>query len=129
MAVAQEEFPQIYPRPGWVEHDPEAIWSTQLGTARRALESAAIEATLSRYDGHRSDQHKSGDSRNVHYSAPPAGTSVSMRPTVRFSATNVVFATRMMSSFVTAARRSLGQPASATIRPDLSFEARFQVAK
>ena len=26
MASAQQEFPQIYPRPGWVEHDPEVLW-------------------------------------------------------------------------------------------------------
>ncbi|NIV35923.1 MAG: glycerol kinase, partial [Anaerolineae bacterium] len=26
VSSAQEEFPQIYPQPGWVEHDPEAIW-------------------------------------------------------------------------------------------------------
>jgi glycerol kinase len=43
--VAQEEFPQIYPQPGWVEHDPEAIWNTQIHTARRALAGAGIEAT------------------------------------------------------------------------------------
>jgi glycerol kinase len=42
--AAQEEFAQIYPQPGWVEHDPEAIWGTQLGTARRALAEAGIEA-------------------------------------------------------------------------------------
>ena len=36
VATAQQEFPQIYPRPGWVEHDPEAIWSSQVETARRA---------------------------------------------------------------------------------------------
>jgi glycerol kinase len=44
VSVAQEEFPQIYPQPGWVEHDPEAIWGTQLGTARQALQGAGIEA-------------------------------------------------------------------------------------
>ena len=44
VSVAQEEFPQIYPQPGWVEHDPEAIWSTQLGTARHALAKAGIGA-------------------------------------------------------------------------------------
>ncbi len=41
--VAQQEFPQIYPQPGWVEHDPEAIWSTQLNTARQALARAGAE--------------------------------------------------------------------------------------
>ena len=43
-SVAQEEFPQLYPQPGWVEHDPEAIWNTQLDTARQALREARIEA-------------------------------------------------------------------------------------
>jgi glycerol kinase len=32
---AKLEFPQIFPRPGWVEHDPDAIWSTQLRTAKQ----------------------------------------------------------------------------------------------
>lgn len=44
VGAAQEEFPQIYPQPGWVEHDPEAIWSTQLDTARRALAQAGLTA-------------------------------------------------------------------------------------
>ena len=30
VALAQREFRQIYPQPGWVEHDPEEIWQTQL---------------------------------------------------------------------------------------------------
>ena len=34
---AQQEFPQIFPQPGWVEHDPMAIWNSQLATAREAL--------------------------------------------------------------------------------------------
>lgn len=37
---AQEEFPQIYPADGWVEHDPDAIWSTTLRTAQRAFQEA-----------------------------------------------------------------------------------------
>ncbi len=37
VSVAQQEFPQIYPRAGWVEHDPEAIWSSQLAVARQAI--------------------------------------------------------------------------------------------
>jgi glycerol kinase len=37
VAAAQEEFPQILPAPGVVEHDPEAIWSSQLSVARRAM--------------------------------------------------------------------------------------------
>jgi glycerol kinase len=38
--MAQQEFPQIYPAPGHVEHDPEAIWASQLGVAREALSRA-----------------------------------------------------------------------------------------
>lgn len=40
--VAQKEFAQIYPKPGWVEHDPMAIWGTQSGVAREVLETAGI---------------------------------------------------------------------------------------
>ncbi|MEX2236079.1 MAG: glycerol kinase GlpK [Dehalococcoidia bacterium] len=40
VAAASQEFPQLYPQPGWVEHDPEAIWDSQLATARRVLEKA-----------------------------------------------------------------------------------------
>lgn len=36
-SVAQNEFKQIYPEPGWVEHDPMEIWATQLGVAREAM--------------------------------------------------------------------------------------------
>jgi len=36
-ALAQEEFPQIYPKPGWVEHNPMDIWHTQLNVAKEAL--------------------------------------------------------------------------------------------
>src|SRR3970040_301128 len=44
VATAQREFPQTYPRPAWVEHDPEAIWSSQVETARRALAGAGVRA-------------------------------------------------------------------------------------
>ncbi len=42
VAQAQQELPQIYPQPGWVEHDPMEIWRTQLATARQALAQAKI---------------------------------------------------------------------------------------
>jgi glycerol kinase len=44
VATAQQEFTQIYPRPGWVEHDPEEIWSSVLTTARQALAEAGLAA-------------------------------------------------------------------------------------
>jgi glycerol kinase len=37
LSLSQQEFPQIYPQNGWVEHDPEAIWATTLATAREAM--------------------------------------------------------------------------------------------
>ncbi|TVR05468.1 MAG: glycerol kinase [Spirochaetaceae bacterium] len=40
--VAQQEFPQIYPKPGWVEHDPMDIWATQSGVARQVLEKNGV---------------------------------------------------------------------------------------
>ena len=42
LANIQKEFRQIFPQPGWVEHDPEEIWSTQLTTAREAIQKAGI---------------------------------------------------------------------------------------
>jgi len=44
VATAQQEFPQIYPQPGHVEHDPEDIWRTQLQTAKDALAQAGATA-------------------------------------------------------------------------------------
>ncbi len=44
IAMAQQEFPQIFPKPGEVEHDPEAIWQSQLATARDALTQAGVAA-------------------------------------------------------------------------------------
>jgi len=44
VAMAQREFRQIYPQPGWVEHDPQEIWATQLATAQEALATAGLRA-------------------------------------------------------------------------------------
>jgi len=44
IAVAQKEFPQIFPKPGWVEHDPRDIWSSQAGVAAEALTKAGVGA-------------------------------------------------------------------------------------
>ncbi|HEV2007820.1 MAG TPA: glycerol kinase GlpK [Burkholderiales bacterium] len=43
-AVAQKEFRQIFPRPGWVEHDPNEIWETQIGVAAEAIARAGAGA-------------------------------------------------------------------------------------
>ncbi|WP_372575109.1 glycerol kinase GlpK [Ruegeria jejuensis] len=42
---SQEEFPQIFPQSGWVEHDPNDLWGTTAGTCRKVIERAGIKAT------------------------------------------------------------------------------------
>lgn len=44
VATAQKEFTQIYPRPGWVEHDPEEIWSSQAGVASEVMAKAGLNS-------------------------------------------------------------------------------------
>ena len=44
LAKAQKDLRQIYPQPGWVEHDPDEIWGTQLEVARLALHEAGLGA-------------------------------------------------------------------------------------
>ncbi|HET6628298.1 MAG TPA: glycerol kinase GlpK [Woeseiaceae bacterium] len=44
VASAQQEFAQSYPQPGWVEHDPEAIWKTTFEVTRRALADSHVPA-------------------------------------------------------------------------------------
>ena len=43
-SVAQKEFTQYFPKPGWVEHDADEIWSTQLGVAVEAISKIAATA-------------------------------------------------------------------------------------
>ncbi|MHB9841128.1 glycerol kinase GlpK [Paraburkholderia terrae] len=45
VSVAQKEFQQIYPHPGWVEHDPQEIWATQAGVAAEAVTHAGLNGT------------------------------------------------------------------------------------
>jgi glycerol kinase len=45
VASAQQEFPQHFPRPGWVEHDPADIWTSQLACARQVLRDSGIPAS------------------------------------------------------------------------------------
>ena len=45
VAIAQRELTQIYPQPGWVEHDPLEIWTSQLATARDVLAKAKLKAS------------------------------------------------------------------------------------
>lgn len=44
VALAQKEFTQYFPKPGWVEHDPDEIWSTMLGVAVEAMTKAGVSA-------------------------------------------------------------------------------------
>lgn len=43
-SMAQKEFRQFYPRPGWVEHDPREIWSSQFSVATEAMSKIAVDA-------------------------------------------------------------------------------------
>ena len=43
-SMAQKEFTQIFPKPSWVEHDPNEIWSTMLGTAVEAMSKIDVRA-------------------------------------------------------------------------------------
>lgn len=43
VAIAQKEFKQYFPQPGWVEHDASEIWSTQLGVATEAIAKAGLD--------------------------------------------------------------------------------------
>ncbi len=45
VSVAQKEFTQIFPKPGWVEHDPNEIWQSQIDVAREAVAKANIQPT------------------------------------------------------------------------------------
>ena len=45
LSMAQKEFTQIYPEPGWVEHDASEIWSTQLGVAVEAMHKIGVKAS------------------------------------------------------------------------------------
>ncbi|WP_144112272.1 glycerol kinase GlpK [Paraburkholderia sp. BCC1886] len=45
VSTAQKEFQQIYPHPGWVEHDPQEIWSTQAGVAAEAVTRAGLNGS------------------------------------------------------------------------------------
>ncbi|MDA0270672.1 MAG: FGGY family carbohydrate kinase, partial [Chloroflexi bacterium] len=45
VAIEQREFPQSFPQPGWVEHDPQAIWSSQLEAARAVLRQHGAAAS------------------------------------------------------------------------------------
>lgn len=56
VSMAQKEFTQYFPKPGWVEHDANEIWSTQLGVAVEAMQKAG--GFRGRYCGHRNYQSK-----------------------------------------------------------------------
>ena len=45
VSIAQKEFTQIFPKPGWVEHDPVEIWSTQAGVAAESVTKKGLEGS------------------------------------------------------------------------------------
>ena len=73
LATAQEEFPQHFPHPGWVEHDPEDLWRTAVSTARDALgqldDSSGRVAALGI-----ANQRETAPSRGFRLGTPPPKT-------------------------------------------------------
>ena len=53
VSIAQKEHEQIFPRPGWVEHDPEEIWRNVVEVVQGALDNAQLHAVRPRGAGHR----------------------------------------------------------------------------
>ena len=54
-SVAQKEYKQYYPKPGWVEHDPKEIWSSQISVATEAMSKIRCRCGgYSRYRNHQS---------------------------------------------------------------------------
>ena len=60
VAVAQKEFTQIFPQPGWVEHDPKEIWASQIGVASGSQSRRRLGQRCRRDRHHQS-------TRNHHY--------------------------------------------------------------
>ena len=85
-SMAQKEFTQYFPKPGWVEHDPREIWSTQLSVARQAMNQinasaadiAAIGITNQRETGNRVGQRIQGNRCTMRLS----GSAEELRSTV-----------------------------------------------
>ena len=46
ISTAQQEFQQIFPKPGWVEHDANEIWATQSSVASQALQKASLTRSV-----------------------------------------------------------------------------------
>ena len=44
VSMAQKEFTQVYPKPGWVEHDPMEIWTSQVSVAMEAISTNRLHA-------------------------------------------------------------------------------------
>jgi glycerol kinase len=70
LAVAQREFTQHFPASGWVEHDPEEIWTSVVETTRQALAKAGVEAACRRHRHHQPARDRRGlgpgDRRAIH---------------------------------------------------------------
>lgn len=55
-SVAQREFTQYFPKPGWVEHDADEIWATMLGVAVEAMTMIGASQKISRDRDHESER-------------------------------------------------------------------------
>ena len=79
-SVAQREFPQYFPKPGWVEHDANEIWATQLSVAVEAMQR--IGATADDIAGISAKQRLFGISTRGSRSVPQSCGSVAEPPSI-----------------------------------------------
>ena len=83
VSVAQQEFRQIFPQAGWVEHDPEEIWTTQLAVAREALGRAGLDGARRRRDRHHQPARNHGrlgpGNRGARSTTPSSGRTAAPR--------------------------------------------------
>ena len=96
VSVAQREFTQHYPQPGWVEHDAVEIWESQLAMAREALEMAGVAtravAAIGRANQRGATAHSptSGADRNDATSAATAKPAKNLEPSWWIGTKNAV---------------------------------------
>ncbi len=88
VAQSNQEFEQIFPRPGWVEHNPEDIWSSQINVARKVMQTTGSARRRLRRNRH---HQPARDHRRVgphHRPADPQRHRLAGPPHRRLSATN-----------------------------------------
>ena len=83
LSVSQREFEQIFPQPGWVEHDANEIWSSQVGVASEAIARMGVPAERHRRHRHhepaRDDRRVEPQDESARSTMPSSGRTVARR--------------------------------------------------